>query len=577
MAASGYNNSNKRRDTDAEISCNKQRPKTDHSDCMEDYDGEDFIYDYDSGGDDYDYGDDEDEHMMSDAEETGVDVAPATYVVLTEDDVLRRQAEDTAGIAEVLSIPPAFAAFLLRRYKWTPSNLQDDWFSDDRRVRDAAGLPAADGGGGGGGAALVVASALSTRPLTCAICFDRYPAGATRSAACSSHFYCDDCWRGYVGAAVGDGGPRCLSLRCPDPACSAAVVRGLVDAVAGAADRVRYARFALRSYVEESGGRIKWCPGASCSNAVEFVGCAGDDATDVFCKCRHGFCWSCGEEAHRPVSCGTVRAWLAKNKSDSETANWMLANTKLCPKCRSAIEKNTGCNHMTCPCGHHFCWICFKPAGTRGHYSCPNDTYRPQRNAAAAAVESKEEATKRQARESLNRYLFHYERWAGNLKSLEKARQDMNKLEASELEEMAAVVGADAVTELAFVTEAYEEIVHGRRVLRWAHAYGYYLDPERDAKKRELFDYLQGEANQWLERLHECAEVERKRLFCSHGDGEAEAEADDDVAEVAKHYKKVYKDYRDKMVNLTVASRTFMGNLVKAFETDLPEVYAVNF
>jgi ariadne-1 len=39
----------------------------------------------------------------------------------------------------------------------------------------------------------------------------------------------------------------------------------------------------------------------------------------------------------------------------------------------------------------------------------------------------------------------------------------------------------------------------------------------------------------------------------------------------------VYKDYRDKMVNLTVASRTFMGNLVKAFETDLPEVYAVNF
>jgi len=27
-----------------------------------------------------------------------------------------------------------------------------------------------------------------------------------------------------------------------------------------------------------------------------------------------------------------------------------------CPRCRSAIEKNGGCNHMTCRCGHHFQW-----------------------------------------------------------------------------------------------------------------------------------------------------------------------------------------------------------------------------
>lgn len=182
--ASGYNS------VDGESSCNKRGGQSScnkrreiDSDCMED-DGEDCIYEYD---DDDDSGGDYDaDEYMSDAEETMVHVAPVTYVVLTEDDVLKRQAEDMAGIAEVLSIPPAFAAFLLRRYKWMPSNLQDDWFSDDRRVRDAAGLPA-DGG------APVVATALSPRPLICAICFDRYPAGATRSASCSSHFYCDDC------------------------------------------------------------------------------------------------------------------------------------------------------------------------------------------------------------------------------------------------------------------------------------------------------------------------------------------------------------------------------------------------
>jgi hypothetical protein len=32
------------------------------------------------------------------------------------------------------------------------------------------------------------------------------------------------------------------------------------------------------------------------------------------------------------------------------------ANLKYCPSCRSTIEKNAGCNHMTCRCGHEFLW-----------------------------------------------------------------------------------------------------------------------------------------------------------------------------------------------------------------------------
>ncbi|CAD6255817.1 unnamed protein product [Miscanthus lutarioriparius] len=489
--------------------------------------GEDYMYGY------YDFYDDDeeaDEQSEGDAAASARDTEQR-YVVLTESDLRARQEADTAKVAEVLSIPAGFAAVLLRHFKWRVGRVQEEWFTDERRVRGAVGLPAPEDGGGG--EMILVPCARSPRALVCGICFDPYPAWRTRSAGCG-HYYCDGCWGGYVAAAVADGA-RCMSLRCPDPSCSAPVVRELVDAVpAGAKDRARYARFWLRSYVEESGGRIKWCGGAGCTRSVEFLGDAAGyaAATDVFCDsgCRHGFCWGCGEEAHRPVSCGTVRAWLAKNASDSETAKWVVAHTKRCPKCARPIEKNHGCNHMTCgaPCRHQFCWLCFDPWDN--HRGCTRYDSRRQRQeveaAAAAAADEEKEARRRHAKASLDRYLYHYERWAGNGKSLQKALADADELERSELERMARMVDVPAM-ELGFVTEAYRQIADGRRVLR-------------------------------------CAELERKELFGGGADG-----GDGESTTVAVE---AFRAYKEKVANLTGVTRKFMGNLVKAFKTNLPEV-----
>ncbi|RLN42314.1 hypothetical protein C2845_PM01G21670 [Panicum miliaceum] len=76
---------------------------------------------------------------------------------------------------------------------------------------------------------------------------------------------------------------------------------------------------------------------------------------------------------------------------------------KHCPKCRRPIEKNQGCNHMTCraPCGHYFCCICLEPLGP-GHTTC--DAYRPQpdKDIAGGKGVPVEEKRWRQAKTSLD-------------------------------------------------------------------------------------------------------------------------------------------------------------------------------
>jgi hypothetical protein len=33
---------------------------------------------------------------------------------------------------------------------------------------------------------------------------------------------------------------------------------------------------------------------------------------------------------------------------------------KKCPQCKVGIEKNQGCNHISCKCGAHICWKCLR-------------------------------------------------------------------------------------------------------------------------------------------------------------------------------------------------------------------------
>ncbi|XP_052199291.1 probable E3 ubiquitin-protein ligase ARI8 isoform X2 [Diospyros lotus] len=413
------------------------------------------------------------------------------YTIMSEADICQQQEEDVMKISTVLSISRVAAGILLRHYNWSVSKVHDEWFADEEKVRRAVGLfenPVPLPGAG---------------EMMCGICFETYPHDRMSAAACG-HAFCNACWQGYMSTAINDG-PGCLMLRCPDPSCGAAVGQDMINLLAIDDDKEKYRRYFLRSFIENN-RKTKWCPAPGCNHAVDFI--VGSGSFDVTCSCSYSFCWNCTEEAHRPVDCSTVAKWILKNSTESENMNWILANSKPCPKCKRPIEKNQGCMHITCtpPCKFEFCWLCLGPWSdhgekTGGFYAC-------NRYESAKQEGAFDEAEKRRdmAKNSLERYTHYYERWATNQLSRQKALADLQQTQNVHLEQLSDKQ-RQPESQLKFIIEAWLQIVECRRVLKWTYAYGYYL-PEHEHAKKQFFEYLQGEAESGLQRLHHCAEKE---------------------------------------------------------------------
>lgn len=459
------------------------------------------------------------------------------YTVLNETDIRQRQEDDISRVSTVLSTSRVDASLLLQYYNWSVSKVHDEWFADEETVRKAVGLLRKP------------VEILNDKDLTCGICFEVYPRKAMSSAACG-HPFCSSCWRGYIGTAITDG-PGCLMLRCPDPSCSAAIGHDMIDILACDEDKKKYTHYLLRSYIENN-RKTKWCPAPGCEFAVDFV--MGCGIYDVSCNCSHSFCWNCTEEAHRPVECGTVAKWILKNSTESENMNWILANSKPCPKCKRPIEKNHGCMHITCtpPCRFEFCWLCLGSwvehgERTGGFYAC-----NKYETAKQEGVYDESEKRRERAKNSLEKYTHYYERWATNQQSRQKALVDLHNIQNEKLEELSKTQ-CQPESQLKFIIDAMLQVVECRRVLKWTYAYGYYLSDLEKAKK-QFFEYLQGEAEAGLERLHQCAEKELQVYL------EAEAPMVEFV------------DFRIKLAGLTSVTRNYFEHLVQALERGLEDV-----
>ncbi|KAL2752149.1 hypothetical protein ACRALDRAFT_2044959 [Sodiomyces alcalophilus JCM 7366] len=450
-----------------------------------DADMQDFSGDEDFD-DDFDDEPDPDFGVLKDSSSKKKVAHDVSFQVYEPADIQRQQDEMVNEVNMILDINKEDAAILLRHFRWNKERLIEDLMDKRAKVLEAAGL----------GADVTAAPRLEAIPgFVCDICCEDEEGLQTFAMKCG-HRYCVDCYRQYLTQKIREEG-EAARIQCPAEGCGRIIDAKSLDILVTPGLSDRYRELLNRTYVEDK-DVLKWCPAPDCQNAIE-CGVKKKDLDKVVptvaCLCGHRFCFGCILNDHQPAPCELVKKWLKKCADDSETANWISANTKECPRCNSTIEKNGGCNHMTCrKCKHEFCWMCMGLWSEHGTswYNCNRFEEKSGTDARDAQAKS---------RMSLERYLHYYNRYANHEQSAKLDKDIYHKTE-KKMVELQRESGMSWI-EVQYLNAASQTLQMCRQTLKWTYAFAFYLARNN---LTEIFEDNQKDLEMAVEALSEMFE-----------------------------------------------------------------------
>jgi ariadne-1 len=428
-----------------------------------------------------------------------------SFESLSADRLAKEVAKNVQDVCDVTGVPPDVAVILLRHWKWNKEKLLEAFVDEPEKVFKGAGMS---------GPEVEKKIASSEQTFNCMICLEKQRFNDALALGCG-HNYCAGCWRGYLMNKVSEGIMSSLTAKCPHPKCSAPVPESMFSRLLPTAElRTRFEQFSLRSFVDQN-PHVKSCPypGCQCVTRVDRV----NRKEPVTCtSCGYTYCFHCNDfdiGDHRPCPCAQVESWQAKAADESENIKWLIANTKRCPQCRSPIEKNGGCMHMTCRktaggCGHEFCWLCRGPwtehgSATGGFYSCNKYDQSTAKNDDMKAAEAKSD---------LEHYMFYYHRFDSHKRARKIAEEQQKGVGARE--EGIAKKFDIRTTDTKFLAEAVEMVIQCRKVLEYSYVYGFHLP--KTCKERLLFEYLQEDVEKYTNHLSTLFEMPLDKIVDYH-------------------------------------------------------------
>jgi hypothetical protein len=183
--------------------------------------------------------------------------------------------------------------------------------------------------------------------ITCPICYEEKDENIQLD--CSDEF-CLDCLKEFIETKKK---MKKFPIECPN--CKKEVAVPILKTILGK-DFESFENVATKEFMETEKDIYSCCPTADCK--YSFVHFEGDDPHFRCEICRKHYCLNCKCEYHFKMTC---LQYKKKHLNDVLFLKFVTGNNfKQCSKCKTWIERNEGCPHMTCKCGYEFCYRCGK-------------------------------------------------------------------------------------------------------------------------------------------------------------------------------------------------------------------------
>ena len=184
--------------------------------------------------------------------------------------------------------------------------------------------------------------------MECEVCSEEFIITEKNKVNSCGHAFCDGCWFDSLSVKIKEN--KISSLKCLDYNCKEKLDDNfIINLLNNDANLINnYIKYKLELLILNDPNK-KLCPHPNCDSYLELKNIKNKN---VSCLNNHKYCFICLKKPHGDSPCDI--------DNDSNIKEYAKNNfVKRCPNCGIIIEKNNGCNHITCSkCGHQWCWLC---------------------------------------------------------------------------------------------------------------------------------------------------------------------------------------------------------------------------